>query len=111
MQCEVPGCTGTRVKEDSCTFHATPKNSPGALPNDGIIDWIAIELATEGGRLPRLTWVERDIAAAVLFARGWQPRDVINRLGINLKSGKRRQRVYAMAESIKQDGGRIHAGF
>jgi hypothetical protein len=104
MQCAVPGCTNPREEEDCCKFHSVHRHSAGALRNDGIIDWVAIELATEGARLPRLTWVEREIAAAIMLSRGMDRADVCARLNLRWDNPKRRERVLNMAKVIERDG-------
>ncbi len=50
------------------------------LPEDGIVDWIAVALATAGTRPVALTRTEREIAAARIVAAGGTRRDLSVRL-------------------------------
>lgn len=78
------------------------------IPNDGVIDWTAIEITLEGLRQVRLTWVEREIAAAIMLARGETRDDVEERMGLNLSSSSagrlQVQRVMDMADYIREHG-------
>lgn len=151
MNCEVPGCTGPRWKEDVCGSHAgdtykkvercgylvrgnpdrpcvSPKGHLRAqhtdatqyerrlkgarvnqrhqrdtLYNDGVIDWLAIDLAVEGDRIPRMSWVERDIAAGILLSQGFDPPEIRGRLGIN-QDPKRWGRIEEIANVIRREG-------
>jgi hypothetical protein len=53
------------------------------LPDDGIIDPIAVELAVSGTRPVALTPAERRIAAASILARGGTPYLISKRLHIS----------------------------
>jgi hypothetical protein len=53
------------------------------LPDDGIIDPIAVEIAVGGTRLVALTPAERVIAAAAILARGGTPYLVSKRLHVS----------------------------
>jgi hypothetical protein len=53
------------------------------LPDDGIIDPIAIEIAASGSRSVALTAAERIVAAAVILARGGTPYLVSKRLHVS----------------------------
>lgn len=78
------------------------------IPNDGVIDWTAIELTLEGVRQVRLTWVEREIVAAIMLSRGETRDDVEDRIGLNLSSSSagrlQVQRVMDMADYIREHG-------
>lgn len=92
--CGVPGCGQLREVEDCCTPHAQPDagHSPVFAPNDGIIDWIAVELAAQGARRVPLTWVEFEIASALALVRGATHREVARRIGIESRNGGRARR-------------------
>jgi len=50
------------------------------LPEDGVIDPVAVEIAARGTRRVRLTATERRMAAAVILDRGGSPNDLARRL-------------------------------
>ena len=104
--CRVPACTGSRLTEDCCYDHSLNKSIAGALENDGVLDWLAIDIAAEGTRLPGLTWVEWEIAAATILANGHPESEIEHRLGSPLrKSPSRRERIRAMAAAIEVSRG------
>jgi hypothetical protein len=53
------------------------------LPDDGIIDPVAIEIAARGLRPVALTRPERQLAAARILARGGTPALICQRLHVN----------------------------
>jgi hypothetical protein len=53
------------------------------LPEDGIVDEIAIEVATRGARPVALTPAERRLAAGHILARGGTPFQICRRLRIS----------------------------
>ena len=53
------------------------------LPEDGIIDPVAVEIAARGTRRVRLTARERRAAAALIVARGGTENDIAHRLGMS----------------------------
>ncbi len=53
------------------------------LPDDGIIDPIAVEIAARGSRPVALTPAERQVAAARILARGGTPYLISKRLHIS----------------------------
>ena len=53
------------------------------LPDDGIIDPIAIEIAARGIRPVALTPAERQLAAACILARGGTPTLICKRLHVS----------------------------
>jgi len=53
------------------------------IPEDGIIDDLAVQIAASGQRRVRLTKLERRMAAALIVARGGTAWDVCKRLFIN----------------------------
>jgi hypothetical protein len=105
----VPGCRTDAEIEDCCKTHGAAFHGPAALdsiPNDGILDFIAIEVAADKTRPVRLTWIERDVAAAYMLSQGHMREEVLERLGSNLfKSKRRTDRIYLMADAIRSDGG------
>src|SRR6185312_16315215 len=87
-QCEVPGCGGlTLINEDDditdcCYGHSLQgSDTDNALPNDGIIDWTAIDVAVQGARPVGLTWVEKDIVMATVLADGGNITQALERAG------------------------------
>ena len=52
------------------------------IPDDGIIDPLAVQIAASGQRRVRLTRAERRLAAALILARGGSIYRVAQRLGI-----------------------------
>jgi len=53
------------------------------LADDGIIDPIAVEIATRGARTVALTWAERQLAAARILARGGTAYVISKRLPVS----------------------------
>ena len=53
------------------------------LPEDGIIDPVAVEIAAAGERRVRLTKKERQLAAASILARGGTPYLISSRLHVS----------------------------
>lgn len=108
-RCFVPGCAEPRKNEDCCDDHGRNHFAPHArhaLRNDGVLDRIAIEVAAQGARPVSLSWIERDIAAALMLYHGASPDEVVSQLGHNLlKSKGRRNRIYAIADGIRKEGG------
>jgi hypothetical protein len=58
------------------------------LPEDGIVDWIAVALATAGTRPVALTPTEREIAGARILAAGGSCRDIVVRLKLTERDGR-----------------------
>jgi len=54
------------------------------LADDGIIDLIAVDIAARGARTVALTRAERQLAAAVILARGGGPDLIAKRLHISV---------------------------
>ena len=94
--CGVPGCLAPREEHDCCDEHSRPDygNSPVFSPNDGIIDEVAIDVVARGIRQVPLTWVEAEIAAGTMLARGLTITETMERLGSEFKStGRRREEI------------------
>lgn len=53
------------------------------LPDDGIIDLVAVQIAASGNRPVALTAVERQLAAAAILARGGTPDQVSKLLRVS----------------------------
>lgn len=53
------------------------------IPEDGIIDWLAVDIAVRGDRVVMLTVNERSLAVARLMRQGVGCNTVAARLGIN----------------------------
>ncbi len=54
-----------------------------ALPDDGIIDPVAVEIAASGARRVALTRTERQLAAARILASGGTPYVISERLRVS----------------------------
>jgi hypothetical protein len=54
-----------------------------ALPGDGIIDLIAVEVAARGVRTVALTRADQQLAAARILARGGTPYAISKRLHVS----------------------------
>ena len=72
-------------------------NSQWLLPDDGIIDPVAVEIAAAGTRRVRLTLPERRFAAALILARGGTANDISARLHVNGQVARR------LADVIRAD--------
>ena len=84
VRCEVPSCEEGNIKNDCCYDHSVQRGGFGrnaVIHNDGIIDWVAIDVASRGLREVRLTWVEKDIAVAVMLAKGYGIHEAAERIG------------------------------
>jgi hypothetical protein len=57
--------------------------SEWVIPEDGIIDALAVQIAASGQRRVRLTGMERRLAAALILARGGNAYQVHKRLGVS----------------------------
>lgn len=57
-----------------------PRGDAWMLPDDGIIDQVAVEIAAKGERRVALTAPERRAAAEMILARGGTARDIAERL-------------------------------
>lgn len=58
------------------------------LPEDGIIDPVAVEIAAAGTRRVRLTAAERRLAAALILARGGSAQHIARRLHMSGRSAQ-----------------------
>lgn len=108
--CAYPGCPGKALVDeegdatDCCYKHSLGNSdTDNNLPNDGIIDWTAIEVAASGARPVRLSWVEKDIALGYILAAGGTLADGERNLGIKVQGTRQRgsRRVKA-AEQIAE---------
>jgi hypothetical protein len=99
--CDVPGCEAPKDTEDCCKEHSSDKRRVGVLPNDGIIDWIAIDIAVEGCRLPDMTWVEQDIALARMINSGLPTKEACRRLDFDVKRARQRERIHVIQEALR----------
>lgn len=57
--------------------------TPWLLPDDGIVDPVAVEITAAGTRRVRLTASERGAAAALIVARGGTVKDIAARLHVS----------------------------
>lgn len=96
-QCGYPICTEKALLDeedeptDCCYKHSLGNSdTDNVLPNDGLIDWTAIEVAFEGRRPVRLTWVEKDIALGMILSRGGCLADGERLLGIKVQGARQR---------------------
>jgi DNA-binding NarL/FixJ family response regulator len=64
-------------------------NSQWLLPDDGIIDPVAVEVAAAGTRRVRLTVSERRLAAALILTRGGTVNDIAARLHVSGQTARR----------------------
>lgn len=106
--CKVPGCKEPCLTDDCCREHSLNKGLKTEvviLPNDGVIDWLAIDLAVESSRPVKLTWVEFEIALATILANGHSEREAARRMRISEfpRTRTRKGRIREMAEAIKQE--------
>lgn len=106
-ECQVPGCTEDKITEDCCYEHSLDDAHnalQGSLPNDGIIDWVAVDLAVQGVRPVRLTRVEKDIAIAKMLKTGRSPTAVADSLGVSHTSindsGRRGREVARILKAL-----------
>jgi hypothetical protein len=105
IACAVPGCGEGRVTHDCCYRHSLtgPRTAPDTVPNDGIIDWLAIDIAARGLRRVRLTWVEKDIAVGVILASGGgvqQAQDFTGARVTGSNNGRRLEAALKIAEAL-----------
>jgi hypothetical protein len=109
--CAYPGCPGSalfdehQIVTDLCYEHSINRPGPGTLPNDGWIDWTAIEVGEQGAREIRMTWVEKDIALGRILAAGGTLADGERNLGIycenrNQQQNRRVQAAYQIARHL-----------
>jgi len=96
-RCGYPACDGKALMDEEgfatdCCYRHSLGNSDtdNNIPNDGIIDWTAIEVAYEGSRPVRLTWVEKDIALGYILAAGGTLADGERHLGIKVQGVRQR---------------------
>ena len=74
-----------------------PGNARWLIPDDGIIDPVAVAITAAGLRRVRLTIAERRAAAALILARGGTANDIAARLHIGGRA------ALALAASIRAD--------
>lgn len=99
LQCARPGCTWVRFSKDPalCDRHLSQyrrgtlglpeggyrkRNDPNWLPEDGVFDPIAVDIAAAGARVVRMTDRERLAASKRILAAGGNSGTIITRLGI-----------------------------
>ena len=80
------------------------QHSPWLLPEDGIVDPIAVELTVTGSRRVALTPGERRAAAALILAKGGTVNRVARRLHISHRTAKRLAATI-IAEPVTSDYG------
>jgi len=100
LQCVQPGCTWVRFKANPalCDRHLSQhkrgtlglpeggyrkRNDPNWLPEDGVFDSIAVDIAAIGGRVVRMTDRERMAAAKRILAQGGNSGTLMVRLGMS----------------------------
>jgi hypothetical protein len=102
--CAYPTCEEPRVTDDCCYAHAvdgSPANGSNVfLPNDGIIDWQAIEMARSGARVVRLSWVEFEIAGAYILLDGETQDEMRARTGVQCYKANRIKRMQEVADAL-----------
>jgi DNA-binding CsgD family transcriptional regulator len=67
----------------------TGRPSPWLLPDDGVIDPIAIDLTVRGARRVPLTRTERRLVAAVILAGGGTAYQIATRLHVSTTTARR----------------------
>lgn len=75
-------------------------NAQWLLPDDGIIDPVAVEIAAAGTRRVRLTVPERRFAAALILARGGSVNDIAARLHMNGQAARRLANAVRAADDL-----------
>lgn len=103
-RCHVPGCPEGKITDDCCYQHSlNNSDARTTLPNDGILDWVAIDSAARGLRRVRLTWVEKDIALALILFNGGTLTDAEERLGISIVGLRQRhsRRIVAATKILE----------
>lgn len=107
--CKVPGCHEPCLTDDCCREHSLNKaighTTMRILPNDGVIDWLAIDLAAEGSRPVALSWIEFEIALATILANGHSEKEAARRMRLPVfpRTPSRRTRIRQMADAIRQE--------
>jgi hypothetical protein len=113
-QCGYPTCNGKALINeegdvtDCCLKHSLGNSdTENNLPNDGIIDWTAIEVAVKGLRPVHLTWVEKDIALGAILAEGGCLADGerllgIRALGVKQRGSRRVKAAIQIAEALRR---------
>ena len=98
-QCRQPDCNWVRVSVDPslCSKHLgqwkrgslgepdgayRKRNDPNWLPEDGVFDPIAVDIAALGLRVVRMTDAERMAAAKRILAQGGNSGTLMTRIGI-----------------------------
>lgn len=82
--CEEDECPARHIPSECCKRHSG--NCAGQelwLPNDGIIDQVAIDSVVHEAAGIRLTWVEAMIVVAVMLAAGHSVNETTRRLGFD----------------------------
>jgi hypothetical protein len=104
----VPGCKGLALLDeedevtDCCYEHSLQgSDTDNALPNDGIIDWTAIEVAAQGARSVGLTWVEKDIVMATVLAEGGNITTALERAGVHHQCAHQGRRATAVQRIVE----------
>lgn len=76
------------AKPTGAAAAAGPGYGPLVLPEDGIVDPIAVEIAASGARPVALTQTERVLAAARILAAGGSRNDIATRLHVSGNSAR-----------------------
>lgn len=119
--CKYPGCEAFALADaeegltDCCYRHSLGNSDASGLPNDGIIDWTAIEVAISGTRPVRLTWVEKDIALGYILSQGGSLADGERLLGVYVaaeryRDSRRVKAAMAIAEALNSTSKAVSGG-
>lgn len=81
--------------------------NPLLIPDDGIVDDVAIELAVRGRRPVALTRLERSVAAALILATGGSTGDLCQRLRVSKPTACRLARQARRLQEIAGDAERV----
>ena len=113
-ECMAPGCCGPVWARGLCTKHLKQwqrgryqNPDPWLLPDDGIIDDIAVDVAVKGLRPVRLTQRERELAGAGILALGGSE-DAL-RANLSLPTVRHARELAELIGSSQTAGGRLAA--
>lgn len=94
---ETEGGTSIMTQPGDTGQHKAQRRTAWLLPEDGVIDPVAIDLAATGERPVALTPRERRIAAALILATGGTPNTIAKRLHMAHSNAR------ALADQIAAD--------
>lgn len=104
--CLVPGCRGETGDGDCCADHCRQLGGAKGTyrPNDGVIDFVAVDVVAKGLRVVPLTWVEAEIAMAKMLACGISKDEIYVRLGFQVNwTPSRRARIDSIIQGLQEE--------